>query len=99
MVPMKISKDKGVDPWVLPPRIGIQYDCPIPTSTMVALTEERPMTQMHRLAIDLAKQSFNVCPWDCGGTVSSAKCFHRLTAAAFERVIHVHRRDGDLSHQ
>jgi hypothetical protein len=83
MVPVKISKDKAVHPWVLPPRTGIKYDCPIPTSTMVALTEERQMTQMHSLAIDLAKKSFNVCPWDCGGTVSSAKCFHRLDCSSF----------------
>jgi hypothetical protein len=34
---------------------------------MVALTEERQMTQVHILAIDLAKRSFQVCGTDRGG--------------------------------
>jgi transposase len=36
---------------------------------MVALTEERQMTQVHILAIDLAKRSFQVCATDRGGAV------------------------------
>jgi transposase len=36
---------------------------------MVALTEERQMTAVHILAIDLAKLSFQVCATDRDGTV------------------------------
>jgi len=36
---------------------------------MVAFTEEEQMTQVHILAIDLAKRSFQVCGTDRGGAV------------------------------
>jgi hypothetical protein len=39
---------------------------------MVALTEERQMTQVHILAIDLAKRSFQVCGTDRGGACVDA---------------------------
>ncbi len=41
-------------------------------SAMVALTEERQMTQVHILAIDLAKRSFQVCGTDRGGACVDA---------------------------
>jgi transposase len=45
---------------------------------MVALTEGRQMTQVHILAIDLAKRSFQVCGTDRGGAV----LFNRLLSRA-----------------
>jgi transposase len=45
---------------------------------MVALTEGRQMTQVHILAIDLAKQSFQVCATDRGGAV----LFNRVLSRA-----------------
>lgn len=45
---------------------------------MVALTEERPMTQVHILAIDLATRSFQVYGTDGGG----AALFNRLLSRA-----------------
>ena len=45
---------------------------------MVALTEERQMTQVHILAIDLAKRSFQVCGTDRGGAV----LFNRVLSRA-----------------
>jgi transposase len=45
---------------------------------MVALTEERQMTQVHILAVDLAKRSFQVCGTDRGGAV----LFNRVLSRA-----------------
>ena len=50
---------------------------------MVALTEGKQMTQVHILAIDLAKRSFQVCETDRGGAVLFTGCFHGLDCNSF----------------
>lgn len=56
---------------------------------MVALTLEKQMTQVHILAIDLAKRSFRVCGTDRGGAV----LFNRvLSRARLLQLLNGHRQ-------
>ena len=59
---------------------------------MVALTEERQMTQVYILAIDLSKRSFQVCATDRGGECVDAPGFGKkifLTAVRERGILSV----------
>lgn len=59
----------------MPPPTGIGVRCL--SNAMVALTEERQMTQVHILTIDQAKRSFLVCGTDRDGPVLFSRLFSR----------------------
>lgn len=70
--------------WMPPAGIGVLC---LPSAT-VALTEGKQMTQVHILAIDLAKRSFQVCGTDRGGAcVDAPGLARRFSTVVRERGI------------